>query len=149
MKNPNIQEIKLHYIANISNDSITITSSEEAFNAFKQIFDPNTLAIREEFNILYLNRANKLIGSYQDFKGGITGVAIDLRIIFSIALKCLAVNIIVAHNHPSNNLKPSEEDLELTQKIHEAGKILDINLMDHLILGTDNNYVSFVKEGWM
>ncbi len=149
MKNPNIQEIKLHYIANISNDAITITSSDEAFNAFKQIFDPNTLAIREEFNILYLNRANKLIGSYQDFKGGITGVAIDLRIIFSIALKCLAVNIIVAHNHPSNNLKPSEEDLELTQKIHEAGKILDINLMDHLILGTDNNYVSFVKEGWM
>ncbi len=149
MKNPNIQEIKLHYIANISNDPITITSSQEAFEAFKNIFDPNTLAIREEFNILYLNRANKLIGSYQDFKGGITGVAIDLRIIFSIALKCLAVNIIVAHNHPSNNLKPSEEDLELTQKLHDAGKILDINLMDHLILGTDNNYVSFVKEGWM
>ena len=149
MKNPNIQEIKLHYIANTSNEPITIKSSQEAFEAFKNIFDENTLAIREEFNIIYLNRANKVIGTYQDFKGGITGVAVDLRLIFAVALKCLAVTIIVAHNHPTNNLKPSQEDLDITQKLHDAGKILDINLMDHLILGTDNNYVSFVQEGWL
>ena len=149
MKNPNIQEIKLHYIANTSNEPITIKSSQEAFKAFKNIFDENTLAVREEFNIIYLNRANKVIGTYQDFKGGITGVPVDLRIIFSIALKCLAVTIIVAHNHPTNNLKPSQEDLDITQKLHDAGKILDIKLMDHLILGTYNNYVSFVQEGWM
>ena len=149
MKNPNIQEIKLHYIANTSNAPITIKSSQEAFKAFKNIFDKNTLAVREEFNIIYLNRANKVIGTYQDFKGGITGVAVDLRLIFAVALKCLAVTIIVAHNHPTNNLKPSQEDLDITQKLHDAGKILDIKLMDHLILGTDNNFVSFVQEGWM
>lgn len=149
MKNPNIQEIKLHYSANTSNEPITIKSSQEAFKAFKNIFDKNTLAIREEFNIIYLNRANKVIGTYKDFKGGITGVVVDLRIIFAVAVKCLAVNILIAHNHPSNNLTPSEEDRDLTNKIKEAGRILDINLMDHLILGTDNNYVSFVQEGWM
>ncbi len=149
MKNPNIQEIKLHYSENLNAQPITIKSSQDAYEAFKLIFNPNTLAIREEFNIIYLNRANKVIGTYQDFKGGITGVAVDLRLIFAVALKCLAVTIIVAHNHPTNNLKPSQEDLDITQKLHDAGKILDINLMDHLILGTDNNYVSFVKEGWM
>ncbi len=149
MKNPNIQEIKLHYIANTSNVPITIKSSQEAFEAFKNIFDKNTLAIREEFNIIYLNRANKVIGTYQDFKGGITGVAVDLRLIFAVALKCLAVTIIVAHNHPTNNLKPSQEDLDITQKLHDAGKILEIKLLDHLILGTDGSYVSFTDEGWL
>jgi DNA repair protein RadC len=149
MKNPNIQEIKLHYIANKSNQPVTIKSSQEAFEAFKNIFDENTLAVREEFNIIYLNRANKVIGTYQDFKGGITGVAVDLRLIFAVALKCLAVTIIVAHNHPTNNLKPSQEDLNITQKLHDAGKILEIKLLDHLILGTDGSYVSFTDEGWL
>lgn len=149
MKNPNIQEIKLHYSPQTCLKQVKISNSNEAFEAFKLIFDPNTLAIREEFNIIYLNRANNVIGTYKDFRGGITGVVIDLRIIFSIAVKCLAVSILVAHNHPSNNLKPSQEDLDLTQKLHEAGNLLDINLVDHLILGTDNNFVSFVQEGWM
>ena len=149
MKIPNIQEFKLHCTPNAIEDPITIETSRDAFEAFKYIFDQNMLAVREEFNVIYLNRANQVIGTYQDFRGGITGVAIDLRIIFSIALKCLAVTIVVAHNHPTNNLKPSDDDLELTQKIFDAGKILDIDLMDHLILGTNNNYVSFTDEGWM
>ena len=128
MKNPNIQEIKLHYSQQTSVKPVKISNSNEAFDAFKQIFDPNTLAVREEFNIIYLNRANNVIGTYKDFRGGITGVVIDLRIIFSIAVKCLAVGIMVAHNHPSNNLLSLQEDGDLIRKIKEARKLLGISL---------------------
>ena len=82
-------------------------------------------------------------------KGGLTGTVVDLRILFGTALKAMASSIVIAHNHPSNNLQPSDADLDLTKKIKEAGKLLDINLLDHLILGTDDNYVSFAEKGWL
>jgi len=141
-----IQEIQIHY-CNIASKSIAIQNSKQAFEVFKEIFDDNTITFQEEFKVLYLNRANKVIGVYQGFKGGIIGVVVDTRIIFSIALKCLAVTIIVAHNHPSGNLNPSEEDIDLTRKLKSAGKFLDINVLDHLILTPQGEYLSFADEG--
>jgi DNA repair protein RadC len=105
------------------------------------------MGVREEFVVLYLNRANHVIGSYCEFKGGITGVAVDIRLIFTVALKCLAVSIIVAHNHPSGILTPSKEDLDLTSKVKEAGSFLDILLLDHLIVNNKGEYYSFADNG--
>ena len=87
-----------------------------------------------------------MIGSYQLSKGGITGTIADVRLILSVALKTLATGLILAHNHPSGNLKPSEADIQLTQKVKDAAKLLDIEVMDHIIISSEG-YYSFMDEG--
>ncbi len=86
------------------------------------------------------------MGSYQLSKGGITGTIADVRLILSVALKSLATGLILAHNHPSGNLKPSEADKQITSKIRQAAKLLDIELMDHIIISNEG-YYSFMDEG--
>lgn len=100
----------------------------------------------EEFWLLLLSRSNKLISKELISKGGLSGTLADPKIIFHIALQHQASSVILAHNHPSNNLKPSQQDIELTKKLHQAGKILDIGVLDHLII-TDDGYFSFADEG--
>ena len=100
----------------------------------------------EEFWLLLLSRSNKLISKELISKGGLSGTLADPKIIFHIALQHQASSVILAHNHPSNNLKPSQQDIELTKKLHQAGKILDIGVLDHLII-TDDGYLSFADEG--
>lgn len=99
----------------------------------------------EEFWLLLLSRSNKLISKELISKGGLSGTLADPKIIFHIALQHQASSVILAHNHPSNNLKPSQQDIELTKKLHAAGKILDIGVLDHLII-TDDGYFSFRDE---
>ena len=94
----------------------------------------------------YLNRANAVLACFQVSTGGITGTVADPRLIFTAALKVNAVSLILAHNHPSGNLFPSTADQELTIKIKEAGKFLEIKLLDHIILSSDG-YCSFADEG--
>ena len=97
---------------------------------------------------MYLNRANKVIGIYPLSVGGITGTVADIRLILSVALKAAATSIILIHNHPSGNLTPSRADEQLTQKINEAAKYMDMKVIDHLILSPDENaYYSFADEG--
>lgn len=100
----------------------------------------------EEFWILVLNRANKVTGKYKVSSGGLTGTVADQRIIFKKALDDAACCLILAHNHPSGNLKPSQADIQLTKKMVEAGKILDIDVMDHLII-SETDYYSFADNG--
>jgi DNA repair protein RadC len=100
----------------------------------------------ESFCIMLLNRANKLLGIRKVSDGGITGTMVDVRIIFSTALKGMATSIICVHNHPSGNLQPSDADLRITRNIKEAGKILDITVVDHLIIAPDG-YFSFADNG--
>jgi len=99
----------------------------------------------EEFWILLLNRANKIISSHPVSKGGQSGTIADPKIIFNIALENHAASIILAHNHPSGNLKPSQADLDLTRKLHSAGQLLDLPVLDHLIIG-DHGFLSFLDE---
>ncbi|MBT8236318.1 MAG: DNA repair protein RadC [Bacteroidia bacterium] len=99
----------------------------------------------EEFWILYLNNSNTLICSELLSKGGITGTLVDIRLVLKKALEYGAVGLIVAHNHPSNQLKPSKADLDLTQKITKAARSIDIKLLDHLII-TETSYFSFADE---
>ncbi|MBK9730593.1 MAG: DNA repair protein RadC [Chitinophagaceae bacterium] len=122
-----------------------ITSSRDAFD----ILYPKMADFRyEEFWILLLNRANKVIGVERISEGGLTGTVADPRKIFNVAIKADATSVILCHNHPSGNLHPSQADIELTKKMKEAGKVLEILVFDHLIIG-DAKYYSFADEGMM
>ncbi len=100
----------------------------------------------EEFWILYLNNNNKVIEQFQISKGGITGTLVDVRITLKKALELGAVSLILAHNHPSGNLKASEADKQLTKKLKTAAESLDIKVLDHIIV-TEKSYLSFADEG--
>ncbi len=120
-----------------------ISSSKDVF----EILQPHLSDLQtEEFWAIFLNHQNKILYKTCLFRGGIASSVADVRVIFKTALEHFSTQIIVAHNHPAGSLKPSKEDINITQKIKEAGKLLDIDLLDHLIL-TQNNYYSFKDEG--
>ena len=124
-------------------EKISIKSSAEAF----AVFFPHLSDLRtEEFWVIFLNQKNQIIYKSQISKGGITGTIVDVRVLFKMALEHYATSIIVAHNHPTGNLKPSDADLKITRNIKNAGEILDIKLTDHLIIG-ENAFFSFQDEG--
>jgi DNA repair protein RadC len=99
----------------------------------------------EEFWIIYLNNSNKVIQKNQLSKGGITGTLVDVRLVMKMAIEVGAVGLILAHNHPSGSLKPSEADKQITQKLKQAADSLDIKVIDHLII-TEKTYFSFADE---
>lgn len=102
----------------------------------------------EEFWLLLLNRANHIIHKTAISKGGISGTVVDPRLIFKTAIEHGASGIILSHNHPSGNTKPSEADIQLTKKLRDAGKNLDIDILDHIIIA-GNSFFSFADEGLM
>lgn len=127
-----------------------ITSSGSAVVYLLDGYDLETIGLQEQFVVLYLNRANAILGVYRCSAGGITGTVADVRLILSVALKIAATSMIISHNHPSGNMKPSKADEDLTAKIKQAAAIMDIRLLDHLILSPDRkNYFSFADEGMM
>jgi DNA repair protein RadC len=120
-----------------------VSKSGDAFALLKgQLMDK----AHEEFWILLLNRSNRVIKMQQISLGGVHGTVADPKIIFKIALEELASGIIVAHNHPSGNLTPSQQDIDLTKKLKESGKLLEITVADHLIIA-GKKYYSFADEG--
>ena len=120
-----------------------ITSSKTIFDIMQPII--GELAY-EEFWIIYLNNANKIISKSQLSKGGITGTVVDVRLVFKTALELGAVGIILAHNHPSGTIQPSESDKQITQKLKSGGEQLDIRILDHIIV-TETQYFSFSDAG--
>ena len=102
--------------------------------------------LRERFVVIYLNRNNNVIGYYNVSSGGIYSTVVDPKLIFTTALLTGATGIILAHNHPSGNLKPSSTDIKITNNAIESGKLLSINILDHLII-TSKGYYSFTDEG--
>ena len=143
----NIAEIKVSYKPKLM-EGPKITSSNTAYEQLKTFYPKDTISLQEHFVILYLNRANNIIGGYHGFKGGINSTVVDIRIILAVALKSLACGMIISHNHPSGSLKPSHADKELTNKIKEASKLMDIDLLDHIIVSPDSQtYYSFTDEG--
>jgi DNA repair protein RadC len=142
-----LHEIKLYYKPRISAKS-KINCSSDAYASALKFYDQNTIALQEQFIILYLNRANTVLGAHQLFTGGLTGTIADIRLIMGIALKSLACGIIISHNHPSGNLIPSEADRTLTDKVKKACDIMDIKLYDHIIVSPhEGSYFSFADEG--
>ena len=126
-----------------TSELLKITSSKDIFNLLSPYFID---LLHEEFWIILLNRANKVVQKILISKGGQAGTIADPKIIFKAALINNAAFVILAHNHPSGNLKPSQADIDLTKKIKSAGILLDLLVLDHLIFA-DRAYFSFADEG--
>jgi len=124
-------------------DRPLVRSSRDSYHAISTILADLP---HEEFWILMLNRANRIISRERVSMGGVTGTVVDARIVFKRALDMLACSIVLCHNHPSGNLSPSQADIDLTKKMKAAGKTLDIQVVDHLII-SDEGYYSFADEG--
>lgn len=126
-----------------TNELKKITSSKAVFEIMQPVIGELP---HEEFWILYLNNSNKVIHKSQLSKGGITGTVVDIRLVFKVAIEQNATGIILAHNHPSGILYPSEADRQITKKLKIAGDNLDVKVLDHLII-TENSFYSFADEG--
>lgn len=127
-------------------DLPTITSSYEAYDVLRKIFNADTFDWTEEMILLCLNKADKVIGFYKISSGGFAGTVCDPKVVLTTALNGCASQIIIAHNHPSGNLKPSQADLNLTRKIKEVCQFLDMPLLDHIIISSEG-YTSLADEG--
>ena len=142
-----VAEVELIYKSKVKpSQRPTITTSADIYNLLRQIWDVNKIELVEQFKVLFLNRANKVLGVFDVSSGGITGTVADPRIILAAAVKANAVNIVLSHNHPSGSLTPSRADGDLTEKIKYAAKYFDICLLDHIII-TSEQYYSFADEG--
>ena len=143
-----ISEVKLTYKNKVRmSDLPKVNISKDAFDLFYSSWDQDTIQHCEEFKIMLLNRANKVLGIATISKGGISGTVTDVRIILQYAIKSNASAIIVAHNHPSGNKEPSESDRLMTVKIKEAVNYMDFLLLDHLIIVPDNDFLSMTDNG--
>jgi len=141
-----IAEIQVTYNCHIRPENrVKITTSRDVFNLLHGPWY-ETIEHHESFGIILLARDNSVLGINWVSQGGISGTVVDVRMIFQLALKCCSTSIIGIHNHPSGNPLPSGADDAITNKIKEAGKLLDIPLIDHIIL-TINNHYSYADEG--
>jgi len=142
-----VSEIDLIYRSKVkASERPQIKTSKDAADLLRHLWSEDKIDFVEQFKVLFLNRANKVLGIFEVSTGGITGTVADPRLIFVAALKMNCTGILISHNHPSGNLKPSKPDEDLTQKIKQAGLFLDIKLLDHIIV-TSESYYSFADEG--
>lgn len=142
-----IAEVSLSYKSPVPlSTSPRITSPTEAYNYLKEIWNPDTLELREEFVIILLDNAKHVLGWSNISQGSSTATIVDIASIFQVALLGKANSIILAHNHPSSNQTPSCSDLSLTKKAVEAGKLLGIAVDDHIIIYQDG-FTSFSIRG--
>lgn len=122
-----------------------IITSKDAVDIFQPLLGDKS---HEEFWILFLNRANIVTGKQAVSSGGMSGTVVDPKMVFKAALDAKAVGIILCHNHPSGNVKPSQQDIDLTKKLTAAGKLMEISVLDHIIVA-QSSYYSFADEGMM
>ncbi|MBL4709502.1 MAG: JAB domain-containing protein [Flavobacteriales bacterium] len=142
-----LQEIKLSYKRSIKfEERFKIRESHDIHRYAKSIWNQDSLEFQESFYVLYLDRQNSVLGWINLAKGGLTQVCVDKKILLATALKVLCSSIIILHNHPSGNLKPSQADINLTNGLLSACNLLDIVLLDHVIISTEG-FFSFADEG--
>jgi len=144
-----VAEIELVYRTNVTLSSRPeVTCVEEAYDLLLSTWDPGKLGFIEQFKVLLLNQAGRVLGIFELSSGGVAGTIIDVKLIFVAALKANASGIIISHNHPSGSLIPSNADIINTRQIVAAGKLLDLPVFDHLILTTEG-YISMAERGYM
>ena len=144
-----VSEVELVYRSKVKpKHRIAVSNSSSAYEVFKQSWDENKIELIEQFKILLLDYRNNCLGISEISTGTMNNCPVDIKIVLATALKAKASKIIPAHNHPTGNLLPSDADIELTGRLVEAGKILDIAVVDHLIV-TAQNYYSFADSGLM
>ncbi|MEZ4991916.1 MAG: JAB domain-containing protein [Saprospiraceae bacterium] len=145
-----VTEVKMVYYNKVkAADRPQVKSSFDAYEILVSNWDEGTINLFEEFYILLLDRSSRVMGRYLVSQGGVVGTVVDAKLVFAAALKARASSIILCHNHPSQNLRPSQADISLTEKLKKAGDLLDIFVLDHLIITSDNGYYSFADEGLM
>ena len=144
-----VAEIELIYKSKVqASQRPKIESSRDAYKVLLHSWNPDRLEFIEEFKIILLNNASRVLGIFEVSKGGISGASADIRIVFAAALKANATGIILAHNHPSGQLVPSDADKYITENMRKAGELLNIRVLDHLSV---RGYVfySFVDDGFL
>ena len=143
-----VNEISIKYQGNLKiSQAPKITSSVNATELLFNTWNKDQIGLQECFKVVLLNNANKVKGIFEVSTGGITGTLVDLRIVFAVILKSLSCSVILAHNHPSGTLKPSEADKRLTEKIKNAAVLFDVKVLDHLIIIPDGDFFSFADNG--
>ena len=140
-----VAEIEISYKPIIT-DHTVITSSYQAYELIKRLWDKEKISLQEQFAALFFNAANKMIGYRVITTGTMKGCIVDVKLLVSLALHCLSSYIMIVHNHPSGNLKPSNADIALTLKIQEALKLIDVELLDHITI-VDDGFASFKETG--
>ena len=140
-----VGEVELTY-KSTSKSRNKIYSSEDAYKYLLRTYKEGTICYKEYFNVLFLNQSSQVLGYTLISEGGITDTTVDVRVILQAALLTNSVALILAHNHPSGNLKPSRQDMEITKQVKNAAQLMRITVIDHLIL-TDAGYYSFADEG--
>jgi DNA repair protein RadC len=141
-----IAEVKLSYkTQGTPYERLKIATTKEAYHAFLSVWDVDEIEHRESFKVLLLNHAGGVLGFYHASTGGIHCTAVDIKLIFQAALLSNASKVIIAHNHPSGDTKPSHADALMTNQLREAAKVMDILFLDHLILSKDH-YYSFAEN---
>lgn len=141
-----VGEVRVSYITDRLIPKIKIQSSADAAESLRKAMREDEIEYIESFMMLLLNRSNFTLGYCHISRGGISGTVADIRVIFQHALKANACGMIICHNHPSGNLHASEEDRRLTRNVVEAGKLMQIPVLDHIILTADR-YYSFADDG--
>ncbi|MEM8526030.1 MAG: JAB domain-containing protein [Bacteroidota bacterium] len=141
-----VTEIRLTYQSKVkAADRPQIKSSNHAYEVLRANWS-DQIGFIEEFYILLLDRSNRAMGHYLVSQGGLAGTVVDPKVVFAAALKCRATAIILAHNHPSAQLRPSNADKEITTKLRKIGDLLDLPVLDHLIISPEGGYFSFADE---
>jgi DNA repair protein RadC len=142
-----ISEVKLVYRTNVrASERFQVKTSRDAFDIFWEAWDQDSIEHVEEFKLILLTRSNKVLGIASISKGGISGTVTDVRIILQYAIKANASGLIICHNHPSGNLQPSESDMAITKKVKDSAKLMDLQLLDHLIIIPEGRYYSMGDE---
>jgi DNA repair protein RadC len=142
-----VAEVQLIYKSKVKvSERPKITKSSDGFQVLKKHWNLETIEFIETFKVMLLNRANRVLGIIEISTGGMAGTVADPKLVFTAALKSAASSIVLAHNHPSGALTPSQADINLTRKLKTAGEYLDITVVDHIIL-TSESYFSFADEG--
>ena len=142
-----VAEIQLTYKTKVKpSQRPKITSSKDAYEVLLENWDEDKLEFVEQFKVLLLNRANNVLGLYEVSTGGVSGTVADPKLVFAAAIKANASAMILAHNHPSGQVKPSQADINLTKKLVGGGKLLEIPVLDHIIVTGEESY-SFADEG--
>ncbi len=144
-----VAEIQLTYKTSVKpSQRPKIVTSKDAYEIFLTTWDASRIEFVEQFKVMLLNRANRVLGIVEISTGSSSGTVADPKIIFASALKANASSLIMAHNHPSGNLAPSQSDIQLSRKVREGGKYLEIQVLDHIII-TEEGFLSMADEGLM
>ena len=141
-----VSEVQLKYRPRPITETIRSAKEIHSF-LIRRVYDEDTIGYKETFKVLLLNNANKIIGYTTISEGGLTSTLVDVRVVMQTALVSNATSIILTHNHPSGNPRPSTLDDNITKKIKSACELLDIRLLDHIIVTPYDSYYSYNDEG--